>query len=182
LHEIYPGLKQELFAVQASYQHQVTSSLVHEILPKALSPILHQYRGHNHIAGNTASPEIQQMLLTRSQNVAEIELARQHDALVPAPIYSPMRQQQLGVKSIPKPLDIFLTDTHGDPHETHGNHIRATMLCDDENIPGAKESCQQRVARGELLRCLCMRYIILYVLCVCLVPVFCVIGTSDMYN
>ena len=149
---IYPGLLQDVPEIQAAYAQQVNTALPSDIIPKEMASVLAQYRGHHQISANTASKEMQDKLFARSQTAQNYVHGRAAEALYPPPIYSPAKQKKLHVKSDPKPVDIFLTDAHGDPHELHANHIRSTMFCEDEILPKGKgknpESCEARVARG----------------------------------
>eukprot|EP00605_Chrysophyceae_sp_TOSAG23-4_P002456 GSChrysophyteH1.ASY1.ANO1.2715.1 assembled CDS len=89
-------------------------------LESALQPVLKSYRGaHAHVDLSKATAADQVYLQARGRVVSE-----------------------------KKPIDVFISDTHGDPHEDHANKIRLSMECTDEkNLPGAT-TCAERVAKG----------------------------------
>ena len=120
LTEVYPGLLSDIPTVEKDYLAYVHS----DYLGDALSPVLTQYKGihdEEHLVRFPNNPLLSQRSLTRE----EVRLQTNRDRLIPSAAYSGRRAR--GRKSAPKPLEIFHSDPHGDPHEVHANMIRESM-------------------------------------------------------
>jgi glycoprotein-N-acetylgalactosamine 3-beta-galactosyltransferase len=134
LDEVYPGLQADVAAVEAAHAQHMASGYLETALAHALSA----HYGPNRHAEEGGIERV----LERAKTAEESRVQSEHDKLVPAAVYNPQKRPK-NVPEAPKPVEIFVSDANGDPHETHANKIRQTLLCEDENIPG-KPTCAER--------------------------------------